>query len=95
MTLVNNSDLLAVVRRPAWKDGREVSVVTIEGGVALGRIDDMGRLVYLSGLWIPEDDPERRDRVFRSRVREIIDDGGLTYKKKLVRFLPQSWLDGE
>jgi hypothetical protein len=72
---------------------REVTIKTKIGGISLGRLDTEGRLVYLSGCWIPSTDPDEKDRYFRSRVAEIIEDGGALYKKELVKIIPEPWVD--
>jgi hypothetical protein len=76
-----------------YPNTREVTVKTTSGGIGLGKIDDQGRLVYLSGYWVPLTDADERDRYFRRYVAEIIEDGGKQYKLELLRFIPMSWLD--
>ena len=71
---------------------REVSLITEHGGVALGRLDDQGRLVYRAGKFVPTTDPDKRDRLLREGVERIVDDGGKTYYERLAGVLPAWWL---
>jgi hypothetical protein len=82
-----------VYQTPEEQRLRDVTVRTKLGGISLGRLDAEGRLVYLSGCWIPSTDPNERDRYFRDRVVEIIEDGGALYKRELTKIIPESWVD--
>jgi len=62
-----------------------VTIHTKEGAVGIGKIDEQGRLIWRSGMWIPVPKEERdvRDRLLRKDVKEIIRDGGKEYKDVL------------
>jgi len=62
-----------------------VTIHTKEGGVGIGKIDEQGRLIWRSGMWIPVPKEYRdvRDRILRKDVKEIIRDGGKEYKDVL------------
>ena len=61
-------------------------------GVALGRLDEKGRLVYRAGRFFPSRDPDLLDRVLREGVEEIVEDGGRLYRTKAVKVL-RPWLE--
>ena len=60
---------------------REVTIISKDGGIGIGRIDNRGRLIYCSGCWIPSRNPEVLDRMLRKNVAKIIEDNGEKYKE--------------
>jgi len=61
-----------------------VTIHTKEGGVGIGKIDEQGRLIWRSGMWIPRiGNGDIMDRLLRRDVKEIIRDGGKEYKDAL------------
>jgi hypothetical protein len=63
---------------------KTVSVKTKNGGITIGNIDEKGRVVYLAGHWVPCKDLDRLNEIFRSKIEEIIHDGGLMYKEMIA-----------
>lgn len=62
-----------------------VTIYTDDYAVGLGKIDEKGRLIWRSGVWVPVpyDQPELRDKLLRNGVKRIVKDGGKKYKQFL------------
>ena len=62
-----------------------VTIYTDDHAVGLGKIDEKGRLIWRSGVWVPVhySQPELRDKLLRKGVKRIVKDGGKKYKQFL------------
>jgi len=62
-----------------------VTIYTDDHAVGLGKIDNKGRLIWRSGVWVPVpySQPELRDKLLRKGVKRIVKDGGKKYKQFL------------
>jgi len=62
-----------------------VTIYTDDHAVGLGKIDNKGRLIWRSGVWVlvPYSQPELRDKLLRKGVKRIVKDGGKKYKQFL------------
>ena len=62
---------------------KRVSLV-LENGVGLGWMAN-GLLVKRAGVWLPNVDAESAHEILMRDVKQIVDDGGALYLRKLAR----------
>ena len=77
--------MLAIILYTTREKMQYVTIYTDDHAVGLGKIDNKGRLIWRSGVWVPVpySQPELRDKLLRKGVKRIVKDGGKRYKQFL------------
>jgi len=58
---------------------KKVSIITVNGGIDLGTVDDKGRIVKRAGMWVPKG----LEKMLTEGIAEIVEDDGKMYMEEV------------